>query len=342
MPTSSPKSAIEAQAEASADLIAQAVSILKAGGLVAMPTETVYGLGADAQNMEALRKLYTVKGRPCSHPVIVHLASLEQLPEWASEIPESAWKLARAFWPGPLTLILPRTSRVPNMVTGGQDTVGLRIPGHPLALELLNAFGGGIAAPSANHFGRISPTTAAHVEADLGNDVDLVLDGGACPVGVESTIVSFNGERPLILRPGMITQAQIAEVLGQDAETRAEQMEKAVIRAPGTLASHYAPVTPLMLVPPAELVVAAEKLLAEQEGAIGVLARTAALPASLDKQRLTWVEGEHSPEGYARGLYAVLRELDGRNLKHILVEELPDTEVWWAVWDRLKRAACRE
>ena len=185
----------------SSDVVA-AVAVLRRGGLVAFPTETVYGLGADAANPAAVGRIFAVKGRPRSHPVIVHLAEATAVKAWAADVPPDAWALAEAFWPGPLTLILPRADHVPDAVTGGAATVGLRVPNQPLALELLSAFGSGIAAPSANRFGRVSPTTAAHVRADLGTAVDLVLDGGPCAVGVESTIVDLSRGAPRVLRLG--------------------------------------------------------------------------------------------------------------------------------------------
>jgi L-threonylcarbamoyladenylate synthase len=320
--------------------IADAVAILKRGGLVAFPTETVYGLGADAENPDALKCLYAVKGRPGHHPVIVHLASADQLQDWAREIPDAAWQLAKAFWPGPLTLILPRSSRVPDAVTGGQGTVGLRVPAHPLAQKLLQAFKGGIAAPSANRFGKLSPTTAAHVRADLGADADLILDGGNCPVGVESTIVAFRDGQPVILRPGMITEAQITAILGQSTANSANG-ESSAIRAPGTLASHYAPGTPLVVLPPEDLIPAIQQKLAEYPAPIGVLARRER-PALLSiAPNVAWVAADISPEGYARALYASLRALDAQGLSTIIVEEPPDTEEWAAVRDRLQRAAYR-
>ncbi len=213
----------------------RAVRILRDGGLVAFPTETVYGLGADAENRDALRRLYAVKRRPAEHPVIVHLARAEQLDDWAVEISPDARTLAAACWPGPLTLVVRRAVRVPDEVTGGLDTVGIRVPGHPLALELLSAFGGGLAAPSANRFGRVSPTTAAAVRDELGDDVSLVLDGGASRVGVESTIVDCSAGPPRVLRVGGVTGGVLRSLLGVEVPIGG------ATRAPGTLASHYAP-----------------------------------------------------------------------------------------------------
>src|SRR6185503_20849697 len=194
--------------------IQTAVDVLRKGGLVAFPTETVYGLGADADNEQALKAIFRVKGRPETHPLIIHLNRREQLQDWAASIPDSARKLAERFWPGPLTLILKKASRVSKVVTGGQETVGLRVPDHPAALSLLREFGGGVAAPSANRFGRVSPTTAEHVRQDLGGDVDFILDGGPCSIGVESTIVDLSSGDPVILRPGGLTKERLEETLG--------------------------------------------------------------------------------------------------------------------------------
>lgn len=317
--------------------IQQAAHILKAGGLVAFPTETVYGLGADAENLQALAKLYAIKGRPVNHPVIVHLACKEQLADWAREIPNPALVLADAFWPGPLTLILKKTDRVPDAVTGGQDTVGIRVPDHPVTLALLETFGGGMAGPSANRFGRLSPTTAAHVRDDLGQDVDYVLEGGACQVGVESTIVAFRDGLPVILRPGMITAEQIQAVLAsavslESQKKTGEESGSTVSRAPGTLASHYAPRTLTRLL-------SAEALRdLPTDERLGVLAFSRK-PESL--QNVVWVVMPANPDAYAQLLYSKLRELDGAGLSEIWVEQVPDESSWFAVKDRLSRAAFR-
>ncbi len=218
-------------------VIDEAVAVLRRGGLVAFPTETVYGLGSDATNPIALRHLYAVKRRPAGHPVIVHIGDPSQLSEWAASVPRSATALTEACWPGALTVIVRRHGRVPPEVTAGRDTVGLRVPDQPLARELLRAFGGGIAAPSANRFGRVSPTTAADVRADLGDDVDLVIDGGPCRVGVESTIVDCTVDPPVIARRGGVTQAQVEAIVGEAVAVS----DRGAIAAPGTLDSHYAP-----------------------------------------------------------------------------------------------------
>lgn len=310
--------------------IESAANLLRSGGLVAFPTETVYGLGADASNKEAVKRIFKVKGRPADHPVIVHLPSVDVLADWARDVPEEVYKLAEAFWPGPLTFVLKRSDRVPDGVTGGQDTVGVRVPGHPLALKLLHAFGGGIAAPSANRFGRISPTTAVHVRTELGNSVDMILDGGPCDVGLESTILDMSGSSPHLLRPGRISPFQLAEVLGEEPLM---EMGDAP-RAPGTLESHYAPTTPVVI---AESLT--DYLGENTEKKLAVLARSQQ-PAWLESERWRVLPGE--PEGYAQQLYAGLRELDEAECDEIVVEAVPNIPEWLAVRDRLKRAATKE
>jgi L-threonylcarbamoyladenylate synthase len=313
--------------------IENAAEFLRAGGLVSFPTETVYGLGADARNVQALRRIFQAKGRPPDHPLIVHLADMSELKNWASEVPRSAWLLAEAFWPGPLTIILKRNEGVPDLVTGGQDTIGLRVPSHPMAHKLLLAFGGGVAAPSANRFGRLSPTTAEHVRAELGDSVDLILDGGACPVGIESTIVDLSGVQPVILRPGHISAQQIEDAL----LTPLGLPGGASPRAPGMLASHYAPRTPLRLMHPDEL----ELLLRKQPPGqpVAVLARRSRPPAS---RAALWQVAPVTPADYAHHLYALLRRLDEAGCQIIVAEAPPDLPEWAAVRDRLARAAMPE
>ncbi|GIX29123.1 MAG: threonylcarbamoyl-AMP synthase [Burkholderiales bacterium] len=310
--------------------IARAVDILRAGGLVAFPTETVYGLGADARNPDAVGKIFAAKGRPQTHPVIVHLGQAAQLDAWAVEISAGARRLAERFWPGPLTLILRRGPGVPDAVTGGQDTVGLRVPAHPVAQALLKAFGGGIAAPSANRFGRLSPTTAQHVEAELDGAVDLILDGGACPVGIESTIVDCSSERPTLLRPGHVTREALEETLGMTVEAPGPGSP----RAPGRLPAHYAPATPLALVDSSALVGLPTRTSATER--VAVLARSDPPP---DAPHLVWVKAPEDPAGFARELYAHLRQLDRAGCSVILVEKPPPAPEWDAVLDRLTRAA---
>lgn len=324
--------------------IAEAAALLRAGDIVGMPTETVYGLAADALDPEAVKKIFAAKGRPADHPLIVHLPSAEHLPQWAAAIPKDALALARAFWPGPLTLILKRTADVPDEVTGGQDTVGVRVPSHAVALALLRAFDGGLAAPSANRFGRISPTTAAHVQEELGERVAMILDGGACEVGIESTILDFSRDVPEILRPGAIGPEDIARVIGRRPRVRGE-VEKApagdaasaspVPRVSGALAAHYAPRTPLRLVEPALLADEAAAL-AGEGSRVAVLAHSSPDPQD---PRLTWRSLPAEPAAYAQGLYAQLRALDAVGADFILIEALPGGPGWRAVADRLGRAA---
>jgi L-threonylcarbamoyladenylate synthase len=310
--------------------------ILRAGGLVAFPTETVYGLGADARNAEAIRRLFTAKGRPADHPVIVHLARADAVPEWVNRMPPEATRLAAAFWPGPLTLVLPRAAHVLNLVTGGQETVALRVPHHPIAQELLAAFGDGIVAPSANHFGRLSPTRAEHVRAELGDAVDLILDGGPTDVGVESTIVDLSSDRPVLLRPGGITPAQLADVLGElpDAPHAASP------RASGTLPSHYAPTARLDIVSEEELDRRITSL--QSRGArVAVLARWKQPPIYSAYNSPRWIVAPTDATEYARDLYKNLRDLDRFGVTRILVEDVPEGDAWLAVRDRLRRAAYR-
>ncbi len=313
------------------DRLAAAVAVLRSGGLVAFPTETVYGLGADAANPDAVRRLFAVKGRPADHPVIVHLPGAEALDEWAASVPESARALTDAFWPGPLTVILRRSARVPDAVTGGRDTVGLRVPDEPLALALLRTFGGGIAAPSANRFGRVSPTCAADVTSDLGDDVDLVLDGGPCRVGVESTIVDCTAEPPVIARVGGIPREAIECVLG----ARAEVMDRGAVAAPGTLVAHYAPRARVQLVAVEEIAPVATALLASDRH-VGLLALAA--PPGLP-EGLTILDAPADVDEYAHVLYARLREADARGLDDLLVVTPPEQGLGAAVTDRLRRAA---
>ena len=309
----------------------QAVAVLRAGGLVAFPTETVYGLGADAGNPAAVRRIFEVKGRPAAHPLIVHLADAVQIANWAREVPEHARRLARRFWPGPLTVILRRSSHVSDVVTGGQDTVALRVPSHPVALQLLARFGGGIAAPSANRHGRVSATTAEHVRREFGAAVECVLDGGATQVGIESAIVDLSGGAPALLRPGSIAVAEIERALG----VKLAAPDAGAPRAPGTLASHYAPRTPLALVErerAAEL--AGEH--ARRGRRVAVLALAARRP---QLEGLEWIAAPHDAAGYAHALYASLRRLDDAGCDTILVEQPPRSPEWAAINDRLARAA---
>jgi len=312
------------------DAIERASTLLRAGELVAFPTETVYGLGADAANAQAVRKIFAAKGRPADHPVIVHLADASHVLRWASAFPDAARRLADAFWPGPLTLILPRAAGVHDAVTGGQDSVGVRVPSHPVARELLAAFGGGIAAPSANRFGRISPTQAAHVAGDLGAAVSLILDGGASDVGIESTIVALTGPAPTLLRPGAIGERELARVLGMTPQPP----DRSAPRAPGTLPAHYAPKTAAMLAAAGALHAEIDQLIDRDED-VAVLARTARRPEDFAG---AWIAAPAGAAAYAHDLYANLRTLDAANADVILIEAPPEDEAWLAVRDRLLRA----
>jgi len=315
----------------------RAVALLRAGELVAFPTETVYGLGADAANPAAVAKIFAAKGRPADHPLIVHLSGHDAVDHWAEQVPAIAWELMETFWPGPLTLILKKQAWVPDAVTGSQATVGLRVPGHPVALELLRRFAAatgdhaGIAAPSANRFGRISPTTAAHVAEELGNRVPLILDGGSCAVGIESTIVDCSRGEPVVLRPGHIAPAHLAAVLG-----RQPQIETAsgAPRVSGSLAAHYAPQTPMRLVARERLLdfINAQRHKGDVCGVIGH-----SQPPQAGMPHL-WRMLPANPVGYAHDLYAALRDMDHAGLAMIAVEALPDDPSWAAVADRLRRA----
>jgi L-threonylcarbamoyladenylate synthase len=320
----------------------RAVELLCAGDLVAIPTETVYGLGADAANPAAVTNIFAAKGRPADHPLIVHLAGHDAVDHWAEQVPPVAWELMETFWPGPLTLILKKQAWVPDAVTGGQDTVGLRVPGHPVALELLRRFArakaeqgsdhAGIAAPSANRFGRISPTTAEHVREELGESVPLILDGGPSAVGIESTIVDCSRGEPVVLRPGHISPQHLEAILG-----RRPAIETAVgaPRVSGSLAAHYAPQTPMRLV-------AGDRLLdfinahRHRGGRCGVISHNQPPQAGMPH---VWRMMPADPVGYAHELYAALRDMDHADVDLIAVESLPEGADWAAVADRLRRAA---
>ncbi|MEZ4403914.1 MAG: L-threonylcarbamoyladenylate synthase [Kofleriaceae bacterium] len=307
----------------------RAIRVLSDGGLVAFPTETVYGLGADASSAAAVARIYRAKGRPTGHPVIVHLASADELPAWTAELSDAARALAARFWPGPLTLIARRGPDVLDEVTGGAPTVGLRVPSHPLAQALLRGFGRGVAAPSANRFGSVSATTATHVITDLGDSVDYILDGGACPIGVESTIVDVSGPAPALLRPGGVPRAAIEAFLGRPLAAASP-----TVAAPGTLPSHYAPRARVVPVAPGDLGAAC----ALAPGPVGALAPTAVLAAAALPASVSAVELPASAEAMATRLYAALRELDALGVATI-VAALPDAGgLGEAIIDRLHRA----
>lgn len=304
-----------------------AVALLRAGELVAFPTETVYGLGADAGNEGALEKLFILKGRPRQHPLIVHLADARQAPAWASGFGRLAEQLAAAFWPGPLTLILPAAPHVSPLLTGGQPTVALRVPSHPVARELLGRFGGGLAAPSANRFGHVSPTRSSHVAREFGEGLSLILEGGDCAIGIESTIVAVLDGSLELLRPGHISRPAIEAATGQrclDAQGR--------IRAPGSLHRHYAPATPARLLAAGEILVAVRDRAGQ---GCAVLSRTLARPAGT---QAAWLEIGADPASYAHQLYDALRELDDQRANCLLIEQPPVGDDWLAIRDRLRRA----
>jgi L-threonylcarbamoyladenylate synthase len=337
-------------AVADAAQIAEAAAILEAGGLVAFPTETVYGLGADAENPAAVARIYAAKGRPHDHPVIVHVAPGADLDYWTTDVPDAARQLVQAFWPGPLTLILKRHPRIPDAVSAGQDSVGMRCPSHPVAIALLQAFKGGkggVAAPSANKFGNVSPTTASHVRDEFGLDahddgalnggdacsaapLGMVLEGGASAVGIESTIVDMSRlatHGPVLLRPGHISAQQIADVIGMLPAAP----DQAAPRASGTLESHYAPRTPVTMLAAAALPDTLERLHAR---GVKVALISHALTAAVTAQRQLPAE----PAGYAYGLYAALRDMDQAGCELILVEQPPQEAAWAGVNDRLRRS----
>lgn len=307
----------------------RAVHALRQGGLVAFPTETVYGLGANARDPLAVAKIFAAKGRPADHPLIVHLPSPELLPRWAAHVPEAARRLADAFWPGPLAMVLPRADGVPDAVTGGLDTVGLRMPVHPVALALLRAFGDGIAAPSANRYGRVSPTLAQHVREELGDRVDVVLDGGRCDVGIESTIVDLSGGAPVLLRPGAITPAMLEAVLGVPVRAAGE----GATPAPGRKPSHYAPRARVMLASDAEALSLARSF-ASGGARVGLLSVTPPTDPAV-----VWLGLPEEPAQQARQLYQRLRDADTLGLDVVVAVPPPGEGIAIALQDRLRRAA---
>jgi L-threonylcarbamoyladenylate synthase len=320
--------------------IARAAALLHAGGLVALPTETVYGLGANAADATAVARVFAAKGRPATHPLIVHLASAQQMPVWARDIPDEAWQLAEAFWPGPLTIILPRHPSVPLAVTGGRDTVALRVPRHPVAQRLLQVFGGGIAAPSANRYGRVSATTADAVVAELGHAVDLVIDGGSCQIGVESTIVEFTSTHDdmrspaqvTVLRPGEVSAEALEHTLGSPVN----RVASGPSRAPGMMASHYAPHTPVVICEPDT--VDAQLSASIASGArVGVISQHALTTTDVV---VAWDSGGDVAV-FAQHLYAWLRAADMHDLDVVIAVLPAATGLGVAVRDRLMRAGQR-
>ena len=313
----------------------RAVEALRRGQLVAFPTETVYGLGADAENAAAVARVFSAKGRPTNHPLIVHVASADDLARWARRVPPAATRLAEACWPGPLTLLLEKSSRVPDATTGGLPSVGLRVPAHPVALELLRRFGGGIAAPSANRFGHVSPTTAAHVREDLGDSVEVLLDGGTCGVGVESTIVDLTHDTPVLLRPGGVTAERIESLLGVTLERHAPEG----VRAPGMLASHYAPRARVELIDGAQLVARAAQLKQQGERVAVLVSRSDDREALSALGDVTLLDLGSSDDHAAQRLYSALRQADVDNASVVLASRPVAQGLGAALADRLTKAA---
>ena len=312
-----------------ADTIRDAAAALKAGRLVAFPTETVYGLGADARNPDAIKRIYDVKGRPADHPLIVHISSINQVEKWATEVPDYAIVLARNFWPGPMTLIFKRSAIAQDFITGGQETVGLRIPSDPIALALIAEFeritDSAIAAPSANRFGHVSPTTAHAVSAELGRYLtsnDQILDGGACTVGVESTIIDCTGKYPSILRPGAITEEMIIEVTGMELAFEVSNNTSSEIRVSGSLESHYSPLATVLLDQPP---IAGQGFIAVSE---------IATPEGVIR-----LASPNTDEEFARVLYGSLRAADDMGLTHVVVFQPQGAGMAIAIRDRLRRSA---
>ncbi len=311
-------------------MIQKAVNILRNGGLVAFATETVYGLGADATNPIAVQKIFATKGRPSTNPLIVHVADTELAKRCTTAWPFAAEQLAKHFWPGPVTLVLPKSPRIVAEVTAGRATVGLRVPNHPVALQLLRAFGGAIAAPSANRANHISPTSAEAVKAELGDRVDLILDGGPCAVGIESTVIDLSGDHPCILRPGGISREQIENLIGPvdlftgsvDAETHAQ--------SPGQQPRHYSPITPTFRFDHHQR----PRMLQRSSGIILIVGRT-----DISREPEGVIEMPDDPVMYARQLYQTLRAADDKHSNAIYIELPPDKPQWVAVRDRLVRAS---
>lgn len=332
---------MNAHAREDTQLVRSMARRLAARELVAFPTETVYGLGADATNETAVRKIFAAKGRPADHPLIVHVAKDAPLAAWVVNVPRAAQQLIAQFWPGPLTLILKKSARIPDVVSGGQDTVGLRCPSHPLAQALLREFAhigsGIIAAPSANKFGRVSPTTAMHVRQEFGDHIP-VLDGGACDVGIESTILDLSRGKPVLLRPGAITREQIAAVIGEMPLSK-EHVANDTPRVSGSLAAHYAPRTRLQLVATGTLPLHVET--ANKAGQrIAVVSLSVSLDDDVHRTNVAlWVQAPYDAAAYAHELYIWLHDLDRDDIDLILFEQPPQTLDWEGVNDRLRRAA---
>lgn len=316
------------------DHIAKAVALLREGKPVAFPTETVYGLGADASNELAVRKVFQIKERPYDHPLIVHISRLKQINDWAKDVPEDALKLAKAFWPGPLTIVLKKQPAVLDCVTGGQDTVALRMPSHPMAQSLIESFGSGLVAPSANKFTHISPTTAAAVHEEFGDTV-MVLDGGASKVGLESTIIDMTAAQPVILRPGVITAEAIVSTLGK--KVLSAKNEKTTTRAPGMHHLHYAPQTKTTIIDKKNIPAFLQTVKETDLPMVFAMYSDMEL-LDVDQVDVDYVKLPADAAGYAHELYRTLRALDGQHYKRIMVEAVPSDIEWEAIRDRLFKA----
>ena len=308
----------------------QAIHLLQQGKLVAFPTETVYGLGADANNPLAVQAVFTAKARPSTHPLIIHIPNVAAISNWAVEISDTVMELCEHFWPGPLTVILKKAKHVLPLVAAGQDTVALRVPNHPITLALLKDFAGGLVGPSANRFGRISPTCAIDVATELGDQVHAILDGGRCQIGIESTIVLVQENKIHLLRQGSITATEIEAQLHKPVEW----LEKPNVRAPGMALSHYAPRHPVRLVATSDLLFTIQQLLTK--GLQLSVLSFQAQPTAFD---LPWEQMSADPKVYAYNLYASLRNADASTCDYIIVEQTPTDENWYAIQDRLQRAA---
>lgn len=311
------------------NLIEKAAKILTQGGLIGLPTETVYGLAADARNETALKKIFTAKGRPSDHPLIIHIGSINEVNDWAKEVSTDAKKLMTHFWPGPLTLILKKQDQVLEIITAGQDSVGLRMPNHPLALSLLKQFGHGVAAPSANQFGHLSPTCAEDVSEELSNKVDLILPGGQTEIGIESTIIDARTHPFVILRQGAITKSTLEHVLNQ--KVLLKEQTDSNLKVSGNLLNHYAPRTPLLLLSTSELKNLDQEI---QNQAIFIIHSNLSLPKQCKVVTLP-----NDAKSYAQEIYKSLRQADRQKAKWIIVEKPPKGEFWDAILDRLQKAA---
>ncbi len=309
-------------------IIREAVKLLHAGKIIAIPTETVYGLAADANNEEAIKKVFKIKGRPTNRPLTVMIENTSRLTEWAIDIPKSAYKLTNKFWPGPLTIILKRAPHVLDIITAGQNTIGLRCPNHPITQQILQTFQGGIAAPSANRFGHVSPTTAEHVRQELGDKIDFIVDGGSCTIGIESTIIDLSTTEAKLLRPGMISSQEIAEVIG----TLVLSVKQPLIAK--TSQPHYAPITPIKLITSTTLQSFVKQQLLNKK--IAVLARQNPQKNLAKHPLLHWITLPNNPKEFAKLLYDKIHELDQLGCDILIIEDVPDNLYWLAIKDKLQ------